>query len=99
MSAPQYCFFLVYRTTHHDEIDWDHPTGGLVMEPKDIIDGIPLSDINLAEEVSCERYHCDPNEWLMIAEVWNNREKCLAAHLHREYEREMEDFHALMLTA
>ena len=96
MNAPQFCYFLVYRTIEFGHIDWNHPTGGLVMEPIKIIDGIPLSDHVLAEDVAKQRYHVDPWEYLMLAEVFQPREKCLAAKLHNQWEREAEEFHALM---
>ena len=58
------------------------------MEQIKIIDGIPLSDHVLAEDVAKQRYHVDPWEYLMLAEVFQPREKCLAAKLHNQWERE-----------
>jgi len=66
------------------------------MEPKAIINGVCQSDFPLAEEVIEQRYHRNTYEELVIAEVFEKREKRLARKLHNEWEAEMAEFVELM---
>ena len=89
------CYFLAYRMRNGDPIDWEEPTGGVVMEAR-LVEGIPMSDYDIARQVLEDRYHCAPGEILVMAEVYGDREKWQATVLHRFWEREYVAFHELM---
>ena len=64
-------YFLVFRhRTRKRSIDWDRPTGGLVMQAERFVEGFPVADFRLARDVIEQRYHCGPREELVIAEVF-----------------------------
>ena len=92
------CYFLVFRikTTSLVPFDWDNPTGGLVTEPCDVINGHPVPDIALTRMVLELRYHCHHDEQLVLAEVFDQPEKQLAAKLHQRWEDEAHEFLELM---
>ena len=90
------CFFLCYRKRANKRIRWSHPTGGLVMEPECIVNGIPKADLRLAGEVLEQRYHCEGDEELIVAEVFQRKEMKLAKRLHQEWEEDMVSFKELM---
>lgn len=91
-------YFLIYRVRQNKRVNWDKPEGGLVMKPKRICDGLAVADLGLCEEVASHRYHCAPDETLMLVEVFDERDQRRAHYLHRKYERDMSDFLELMET-
>ena len=91
------CYFLVYRLPNKNGIiHWDHPTGGLVMETDDVVDGYPVCDFGLATDVIEQRYHAASYEKLLIAEVFETVEQVRAVTLHNQWESEAFDFEELM---
>ena len=93
----RHCYFLCFRRRRNSKIHWRHPTGGLVVEPDRVVSGIPLAALQLVADVFAERYHCGPGEELIIAEVFEKRERRLALTLHRRWEREAWEFRELMM--
>ena len=92
-----YCYFLSFRVKQCSQLRINKPTGGLVVEAERVLDGnIPVCDINLVRSVMEMRYHCDRDEELVIAQVFEDEEKFLAARLHQEWETEMLEFKELM---
>lgn len=92
----QLCYFLIYRLRPGRKLRWNHPTGGLVMEPGRVIAGVPAADLKLASDVAEQRYHCEADEKLVLAEVFQRKEKKLAQRLHALWEEEMHAFLELM---
>jgi hypothetical protein len=90
------CYFLIYRGPDKTPINWVEPTGGLVVEPKKIVDDIPIADIGLVQQVAEHRYHYGPGEFLVIAEVFEPLEQGVADALHDEYEKDLREFLELM---
>ena len=101
MNDAPLCYFLVYRVHNWEPngIPWHRPTGGLVMEPLKVVDGIPVSDYKLAGQILEERYHCDAGELLCVAECFAEPEQNLAVRLHEKWDNEMHEFAALMDSA
>lgn len=94
------CYFLAYRrTSGREKLRLSQPTGGLVMKPWAVVNGVPAADLALAADVLTERYHCKPDEELVIAEVFCKKEQKLARQLHRAWEEEMHEFLELMESA
>lgn len=91
-------YFLVYRRRAGHRIRFDRPTGGLVMEAKRAFNGKPVSDLRLADAVAHQRYHCRPDEELILAEVFERKDCREARKLFRAYESEMAEFRELMGT-
>jgi hypothetical protein len=90
-------YFLCYRIKNcRRNINWTNPTGGLVMEADEFVQGKPISDHQLAANVLELRYHCGPHEALVIAEVFEEPEMLLARRLHQRWEREQHEFLELM---
>ena len=85
----EFVFFLVYRSTIYSpkQIDWQHPNGGLVMYRR---------DAGYARDVAALRYHADPGEELIIAEVWEKTDRDLARLLHEIWEQQAAEFEEWM---
>ena len=97
MNAPL-CYFLAYRVREWEPngIPWHRPTGGLVMEPLKIVNDIAVSDFKLAGEILAERYHCDADQVLCVAECFAEPEQNQAVRLHHQYDMDLEEFRELM---
>ena len=78
----QQTYYYVYRerADSHETINWDEPTGGLVL---------PTADTCHAMDIARERYHTAPYEELIIAEVWEDEKKWTATLLHKAWDVEM----------
>ena len=98
MEETHHCYFLVFRNKAGDPIDWDTPTGGLVVLAEWVVYGHAGCDIPLVRDIIEQRYHCGPSEQLVLAEVFDNDEKYQATLLHKHWDMEMHDFKELMLT-
>ena len=96
------CYFLCFRMDKNaGQIDWDNPTGGLVMEAENIVFDMAVAtqeQCNLAREILSQRYHPRPDEAFLIAEVYELPDKLEAAALHEQWESDMAEFHELMST-
>jgi hypothetical protein len=57
---------------------------------------MPVCDFKLAGSVLEQRYHCGPDEELVVAEVYERKEQRLARKLHTEWEGQMSEFLELM---
>lgn len=88
--------FLIFRLKDGESIPWSKPIGGLIMKPKRVCSGVAVADFGLAEEVASHRYHCAPDEVLILAECLEEVDQKKAIRMHRKYEREMSDFLELM---
>jgi len=82
-------------------IDWDKPTGGMIMEPRKVLTTqcgrrLAIVDWSLARSVAHERYHCGPGEELILAEVFEPAEQRLAKVAHLRWELEIRSFLQLM---
>jgi len=66
------------------------------MRPKRICHGVAVCDFGLAEEIASIRYHCAPDEVLILAECMEEVDQKKALRLHRRYERDMNEFLDLM---
>ena len=86
------CFFLIYRVTVGSHPDLECPIGGMVMEAENVVERHPVVDLSLAEAVTRERWHYAPYEWCLVWQVFEPKDKCLAAKMHNQYEREMWDW-------
>lgn len=95
----QQVYFLIFRVRDGKRINWSRPVGGLVMKPKRICSGVAVADFGLAEEIASHRYHCAPDENLILAECMEEVDQKKALRLHRRYEREMNEFLDLMEVA
>ncbi len=93
----KHCYYLAYRQKNDGRsVPWDRPTGGLVMDPEEYVQGHPIGDSAAAYEILQERYHCGPDEVLIMAEVFEKRE-CMKAHrLHHQWEHSMNQFLEMM---
>ena len=78
-------FFLIYRTSNTQPINWTDPDGGLVVD---------LECKRFATELAIQRYHCAPWEHLMMAEVWGIEEMAQAQWLHDRWEAEVQELEA-----
>jgi len=91
------CYFLIYRITGNcSALSWDKPTGGLVVEAEEVINGTPICDMEIVTGVAYQRYHCDPWEELWIEEAYKQADREIAATLHDICEYEISDFRDLM---
>lgn len=93
------CYFLLFRQRTNLSIDWDNPTGGLMMKPERYVNDIPIGDFQLAAEVLKKRYHCTPYESVLIAEVFEKREIRMARKLHVKWLADVKEFRELMTEA
>ena len=92
-----YLYWLIFR--RNDDcgcIDWDNPTGGLVVETNNVVEGIPVGNMEVIREVCLERYHCGPGEHLIMAEVFEIEDQQRAVILHEQWESEMKTFMEMM---
>ena len=89
---PDQCFFLIYRVKVGSHPNLESPTGGVVMEAENVVEGHPVVDLSLAEAVTRERWHYAPYEWCLVWQVFEPKDKCLAAKMHNTYEKEMLDW-------
>ena len=97
MPSEKMCYFLCYRRRGRSKnIDWDHPTGGMVVEPLKVIGNIAVSDFRSAIEAMEDRFHCGPGEDLVIMEVFEQEYQSLAWLLHIKWQRDMHQFFELM---
>lgn len=81
-------YFLIYRCTKRFplvfDLDWDNPTGGIVSN------GV---DRAVVEDVAYQRYHCGPNEKLVMFEVVDDkRGQYQATVLHLAWEIDCMEF-------
>lgn len=90
-------YFLAFRHRADRPIRVNRPTGGLVMKAERFVEGIPLADFTLARDVFQQRYHCQADEILDIAEVFGQRQRRWARRLHRQWERDLVEFAELMV--
>ena len=91
------CYFLIYR---HSKlcyvIDWEQPTGGMVLEPDFVVEGhAGVCRMRIQDEAK-DRYHCGPNEDLLIAEVFGEYECRAAQRLHQQWMADRIDFMTIM---
>lgn len=89
------CYFLVFRGSKNTPIDWEEPTGGLVMQ-FDVVDGHTRPDYDLAIDVIEQRYHCHSDETLRTVEVLDKEDRFTAHLLHKSWDIEMDSFLELM---
>jgi hypothetical protein len=90
------CYYLLFRQPSPRSIDWDNPTGGLMLKPERYVDEFPIGDFQLAAEVLKKRYHCGPHECVVIAEVFEKKEIRLARKLHLKWVADVREFRELM---
>jgi hypothetical protein len=91
MLSERYVYVLVYRVHVTQRIDWNQPTGGLVIELADL-----QQKPSLRYDLAHERYHCGPGERLVMVEAMQVSTQRLAAQLHHEWECDVLKFVWLM---
>jgi hypothetical protein len=75
-------YYYLYRHRKSPiHIDWESPTGGLVVEGR----LLPHQVLDIAKQ----RYHCAPWEQILCVEVLRQEERWEAALLHQAWEMEM----------
>lgn len=88
-------YFFVYRVLKGEEVDWDNPTGGMMLKfPKK--GGIPVVDACVLHRVASQMYHCGPHEQLLVVELFEEHEQHAARVLAARYECEIAQFKELM---
>lgn len=96
------CYFLIWRVSKHEPFDISKPPiGGLEMVPCRVLvnefgQRVPVADFLLAHDLAELRYAPNPDERLVVAEVFELKDQVHAKVLHRLYEKELREFEELM---